>query len=229
MRSMKHIWKLAAAFAVSAMFTLGGAVAHAQLTVGKDYLAITPPQPTPPGKSIEVIEFFWYGCSHCSRLQPALKAWLKSKPADVAFRSQPAAFDEGWTQLGRTYFAVETIGALETLHPEIFAAIHKTKKLDPSVLAKDQKTLFAWVGAQGQDVKKFTDAYNSFSVVSKTSRMIDTTSAYRITGTPSIAVDGRFLIAPHMAASKSGAVDYETFFRNIDQLIAMARASRKGK
>ncbi len=228
MRSMKHVWKLAAA-AVIAVVAFSGVSAQAQLTAGKDYQAITPPQPTPPGKSIEVIEFFWYGCSHCSQLQPSLKAWLKNKPADVAFRSQPAAFDESWTQLGRTYFAIETIGALDTLHPEVFTAIHRTKKLDPKAMLKDPKLLFAWVGAQKQDEKKFTDAYNSFSVVSKANRLIDTTSAYGVSGTPSIAVEGRYLIAPHMASTKSNAVDYETFFKNVDQLIAMARASRKGK
>ena len=85
------------------------------------------------------------------------------------------------------------------------------------------------MGTQNQDVKKFTDAYNSFSVVSKTNRTMDMTSAYRITGTPSIAIDGRYLIAPGMLPMKANAVDYERFFKNVDQLIAMARANRKGK
>ena len=33
---------------------------------------------------IEVLEFFWYGCPHCYNLQPALKAWLKNAPKDIA-------------------------------------------------------------------------------------------------------------------------------------------------
>ena len=94
---------------------------------------------------------------------------------------------------------------------------------------KDPKSLFAWVGTQGVDVKKFTDAYNSFSVVSKANRLVDTTSAYGVSGTPSLAVDGRYLIAPGMVPMKSNAVDYAQFFKNVDQLIAMARANRKGK
>lgn len=225
MRMTKQLWKLVA---VAALMLLGMA-AQAQLSAGKDYQLITPPQPVPPGKTIEVLEFFWYGCPHCSQLQPSLHEWLKKKPADVAFRSQPAAFSEDWTQLARTFYAIETIGALDKLHPEVFAAIHKTKKLDPKTLVKDPKTLFAWVGTQGQDAKKFTDAYNSFSVVSKTNRTVDTTSAYGVSGTPSIAIDGRFLIAPHMVPTKANAVDYERFFKNVDELIAMARANRKGK
>ena len=66
-------------------------------------------------------------------------------------------------------------------------------------------------------------------MVSKTNRTMDMSSAYRITGTPSIAIDGRYLIAPGMVPSKANAVDYERFFKNVDQLIAMARANRKGK
>ena len=225
MRALKQFWKLAAV----TVFAVASTAAQAQLTAGKDYQAITPPQPTPPGKTIEVLEFFWYACPHCSQLQPSLQAWLKNKPADVAFRSQPAAFDESWTQLARTFYAIDTVGATEKLHPEVFAAIHKSKKLDPKVLAKDPKSLFAWVGEQKVDVKKFTDAYNSFTVVSKTQRTVDITSAYGVSGTPSIAVDGRYLIAPAMVPTKANAVDYARFFNNVDQLIAMARANRKGK
>ena len=218
-----------ARLAAAACLALASFAVQAQLTAGKDYLLITPPQAAPPGKSVEVIEFFWYGCPHCADLQPALKAWLKKKPADVSFRSQPAAFNEGWTQLARTYFAIEAVGETERLHGEIFNAIHKTKKLDPKLLVKDPKTLFDWVGTQKVDVKKFTDAYNSFSVVSRAQRTIDSTSAYGVSGTPSVAVDGRYVTAPHMIPARDNNVDYERFFKVVDELVAMARASRKGK
>jgi protein dithiol oxidoreductase (disulfide-forming) len=228
MGAFRQLGKLAA-MAVFASVTLATGDAHAQPVAGKTYQLITPPQPAPPGKNVEVIEFFWYGCPHCADLQPALKKWLKKKPADVAFRSQPAAFNDGWTQLARTYYAIEVVGETERLHSEVFDAIHKAKKLDPKVMAKDPKTLFEWVGTQKVDVKKFTDAYNSFSVVSKTQRTVDTTSAYGVTGTPSLAIDGRYVTAPHMVASKSDGVDYDQFFKTVDELIAMARAGRKGK
>jgi thiol:disulfide interchange protein DsbA len=224
-----HAWKYLLKLVATAVFTLAGITAQAQLTPGKDYLAITPPQPTPPGKNIEVLEFFWYACPHCYHLQPSLHEWLKRKPADVSFRSQPAAFDESWTQLARTFYSIDAIAA-DKLHGEIFTAIHKTNKLNPKLLAKDPKTLFNWVGEQKVDVKKFADAYNSFAVVNKTKRTMDITSAYGITGTPSLAIDGRYLISPAMVPSTAGnTVDYERFFKNVDQVIAMARANRKGK
>ena len=32
---------------------------------GKEYQLLNPPQPTHSGNKIEVLEFFFYGCSHC--------------------------------------------------------------------------------------------------------------------------------------------------------------------
>lgn len=222
MRVFKQLLTLAAIVLVS--FS-----AQAQLTAGKDYRTINPPQPAAPGKNVEIIEFFWYACPHCADLQAPLREWLKRKPADVVFRSQPAAFNDSWTQLARTYYAIDAIGETEKLHGEVFNAIHKSKKLDPKVLAKDPKLLFDWVGANKVDSKKFTDAYNSFSVDAKTKRTVDITAAYGVDGTPALAVDGRYLIAPHMVPAKAGIVDYPQFFKNLDQLIALARANRKGK
>ncbi len=232
MHVFKQFGKLAAMSVVSTfalVITLVSTGAQAQLTPGKDYQSITPPQPTPPGKNIEVLEFFWYGCPHCNHLQQPLHEWLERKPADVAFRSQPAAFDDAWAQLARTYYAIDASGENAKLHLAVFDAIHKTKKLDPRSLSKDPKQLLEWVVTQKVDQKKFTDAYNSFSVVSKTQRTVDITSAYGITSTPTLAVDGRFLIGPSMALRPDNSVDYARFFRNLEQLIATARAARKGK
>ena len=228
MHVFKQFGKLAATVIIST-FVFASLGAQAQLTPGKDYQSITPPQPTPPGKNIEVLEFFWYGCPHCNHLQPALHEWLKRKPADVAFRSQPAAFDDVWIPLARAYYAIDALGENEKLHGAVFDAIHKTKTLDPRGLGKDPKVLLDWVATQKVDQKKFTDTYNSFSVVSKTKRTVDITSAYGITSTPTLAVDGRFLIGPSMAMRADNSVDYARFFSNLEQLIATARAARKGK
>lgn len=228
---MRMVSRLLHAFSVAVlmMAVLAGMPAAAQMVAGKDYEVLKKPQPTTSGKNIEVLEFFWYGCPHCAHLQPALHDWLKRKPADVSLRRQPAAFQDNWVQLARTYYTVEAIDAVDKLHTSIFDAIHKTQVLNPQTLSKDQKPLFDWVAAKGINRQKFEEAYKSFGVASRSSRTIDITSAYDITGTPTLVIDGKYLISPGMAMRPDKSVDYGLFFRRVDQLIEMARKSRGGK
>src|SRR5215469_14347782 len=60
---------------------------------GTDYTVLASPQPTDSPGKIEVLDFFWYGCPHCYAFLPALEAWRKRQPADVAFKHIPVAFD----------------------------------------------------------------------------------------------------------------------------------------
>jgi protein dithiol oxidoreductase (disulfide-forming) len=202
-------------------FAILAGTTAAQPVAGKDYQVLKPAQPVATGKNIEVLDFFWYGCGGCNQLQAPLYAWLKRKPADVTLRRQPAAFQDNWLQLARTYYTIEAVEAVDKLHPEVFDAIHKTKVLNPTTLAKDPKTLFDWVATKGIDRQKFESAYKSFGVASRTQRTIDLTSTYNISSTPTLVIDGRFTITPQGS--------YDQFFRNVDQLIDMARKSRGGK
>lgn len=198
--------------------------AGAQITLGKDYRAINPPQPTESGKRVEVLEFFWYGCPHCNNLQPSLRAWLKKKPADVDFRRVPAVFDNSWIPLTLAYYALDALGEVDRLHDAVFAAIHQQK-----LQLSDPNVLFDWVAQHGIDRKKFADTYHSFGVKSRGMRSIDMTKAYDIPGTPALAVDGKYLVAPQWTLKPNHSVDYERFLQVLDQVIAKARKERAGK
>jgi thiol:disulfide interchange protein DsbA len=216
-------------YIVALMACLASANIMAQLVPGRDYQPLKPPQPTESGNKIEVLEFFWYGCPHCAHLEPQLAQWLKKKPADVDFKHVPAAFQESWLQLARTYYALDTLGLVDKLHHEVFAAVHDTHRLDPAALSRDPKPLFEWVASKGVDRQKFIDAYNSFAVVSRTQRTIDTTQRYDIPGTPALIVDGRYLTAPSMTLKPDRNIDYDRFFKVLDELIATARKNRGKK
>ena len=58
----------------------------------------------------------------------------------------------------------------------------------------DDKSILEWVTAQGVDAKKFSDAYNSFGVVSKIKRADQMAQASKIRGVPALVVDGRYLV-----------------------------------
>ena len=203
-------------------------VAAAEITKGSNYELLAQPQPTESKGKIEVLEFFWYACPHCYHLEPPLMAWLKRKPADVEFRPVPAVLDSSWQQLARTYYAFEAMGLTEKLHGELFNAIHRERALDPRALARDPKPLFDWVAAKGVDRQKFVDTYNSFSVSNRTQRASDLSRSYDVPHTPVLVVDGRYLTSPSMKgnARPDGGADYEKFFANLDELIALVRNQR---
>jgi|LNFM01.1.fsa_nt_gb protein dithiol oxidoreductase (disulfide-forming) len=208
----------------AAVLSLFFASAHAQLTAGKDYAPIQPPQPTDSGSKVEVLEFFWYGCPHCNNLQPSLEAWLKRKPADVEFRRVPAVFQESWIPMTRAYYTIEALGMVDKLHHEMFATLHKQRQQ-----LRDANAIFDWAAGKGVDRKKFADTYNSFGVNGKTQRSIELTRKYDIPGTPAVVVDGRYLTAPSMTLKADRGVDYDRFFQVVDGLIAEARKNRGGK
>lgn len=195
--------------------------AQAQLTPGKDYVLVKPPQPTDSGNKIEVLEFFWYGCPHCANLQPFLESWLKRKPADVEFKHMPAVFQDSWVPLTRAYYTLEAMGLTDKLHQELFNAIHRQK-----ANLRDANAIIDWAAGKGVDRKRFSDTYNSFGINGRLQRSIDLTRKYDIPGTPAIAIDGKFVTAPSMVLKGERGIDYDRFFQVVDALIAEARKSR---
>lgn len=211
-------------FAAAILLGFAGA-APAQVS-GKDFFPVNPPQATDTGKKIEVIEFFSYGCPHCASLEPSLRNWLKRKPADVEFRRVPIIFQPAWEPLARLYYALETMGVVDRLHGEVFAAIH-----EQHLRLQDPKALADWIATKGVDKQKFMDNYNSFSVQSRTRLAPEVASRYKsgvdggsqgIPFTPAFVVDGRYLTAPSMTN------DLQGFYNVLDQLVATARKTRGG-
>jgi thiol:disulfide interchange protein DsbA len=172
---------------------------------------VSPPQPTEPGKT-EVIEFFSYACSHCAVLEPLLEKWIKKVPADVVVKRVPVAFNASMKPLQQLFYSLEALDRLD-LHGKVFNAIHEEKK---RLFTKPD--IVAWVAAQGVDRAKFESVYDSFGVVSKSGRADQLVSAYKVQGTPSMAVAGRFMTSPSEAGGYQETIDVS------DGLIRQLRA-----
>jgi len=179
-------WLAAAALALFA----AALPAHAQLAVGRDYVPIEPAQATDTPAKIEVVEFFSYGCPHCSEFHPTVSKWSANLPADVVFKRVPVSFGRSqWAALSKLYYALELTGDLARLDSAVFYALHAK-----GLRLYDDKSIIEWVGNQGLDVKKFTDAYNSFGVISKVKRADQMAQSFKIQGVPALAVDGKYLL-----------------------------------
>ncbi len=195
----------------------GGALAAAP-KLNTDYRLVIPPQPVETGNKIEVIEFLYYGCSHCFDAEPYLKQWMSRLPKDVTFRRIPAVFRDDWVPLTKTFYTLEALGELDRLHSDVFEAIH-AKHID----LNNEQMLLDWMEQHGVNRKKFADAYNSFSIKNRAEYAKKLTQAYGVEGTPSLVVDGKYLTGPGMTGS------HESAMRVLDQLIDKARQERSSK
>jgi protein dithiol oxidoreductase (disulfide-forming) len=163
--------------------------AIAEPVAGKDYKVIDPPQPTHSGNKIEVLEFFFYGCSHCFDLHPHMTSWEKKMPKDVELVYVPTIFNANWEPMAYTYYALEVLGKNHELHHDLYEAWN-VKNVDLGDLNKISNYLAQF----GVDKKKFADAYQSFGVQSKVTRSKQMSQTFNIRGTPTLIVDGRYLI-----------------------------------
>ncbi len=189
---------------------------QAKPVAGNDYYVVDPRAPVeaPAGK-IEVVEFFWYSCTHCNAFEPTLDAWVKKLPKDVVFRRAHVAFRADFAPQQRLFGAIESMGLLEKLHAKVFAAIHVEKrKLDKA------ETIVEWVVQQGVDKAKFLEHYNSFAVVTKASKWSQLQNAYKVEGVPSLGVAGRFYTDGTLAKGMPRALQV------VESLLADIRAGK---
>jgi protein dithiol oxidoreductase (disulfide-forming) len=200
---------------IAVLALLCASYAHAEAMAGRDFKLLNPPQPTNSGKKVEVLEFFFYGCSHCYHLHPLISAWEKNKPKDVELQYVPVIFNESWEPMARTFYALEALGQRKQLHDALFDAWN-VRNIDLS----DEARITEFVAKNGVDRQKFGAAYNSFSLQSKIARSNQLVQSYHVMGTPTIAVDGKYIIT---------GLQPEDTIRVLDEVIKIARKERAGR
>jgi thiol:disulfide interchange protein DsbA len=205
--------------AAAASGLVAGSPAFAQPAApleGKDFTRVETPQPpgVPAGK-VEVLEFFSYACPHCSAFEPAMEAWEKQLPPEVVLRRVPVPFLMNADNFMRTYYALETIGAVQAMQMKIFRGIHIEKKH----LEKGED-IAAFVGANGGDAAKFLAAFKSFSVNTSVARAKKLTADYKVDSVPTLVVQGRWMTSPSQAGSQERALAV------VDQLVQRVRSGK---
>ncbi len=178
------------------------------------FRVVQPPHPV-DGAKIEVLEFFQYGCPHCYSFSPDLESWRK-KQTDIDYKRVHINWNNETLPHTKLYYTLEQMGRIADVHDKVFAAIHTNKKklLDTNEIAD-------LMAANGIDRKKWLDSFNSFSVATSANRATQTWRAYRIDGTPAVAVDGKFITAPSMVGSREATLTV------MDSLLKRARTERK--
>jgi protein dithiol oxidoreductase (disulfide-forming) len=183
---------------------------------GKEYKLLNPPQPTRSGNKIEVLEFFFYGCIHCFHLHPKLSAWEKTMPKDVEITYVPTVFRESWEPMANTFYALELMGKRS---PSLDDALYNAWNVSNTDLS-DEARIAAFLSQHGVDSNKFREYYNSFTVETEVLRSKQMLQSYHIMGTPTLVVDGKYVI--------EGLEPGETI-QALNDVVDMVRKERAGK
>jgi thiol:disulfide interchange protein DsbA len=149
-----------------------------------------------PGK-VEVVEVFWYACGHCYLLEPKLEAWeKKGKPANVELVRMPAVWNEMLKTHARLFYTIEILGRPE-LNNEAFREINvRGNRLDTP------EKIEAFFTSRGVPKADFQKAFSGFAVESKLARAVDLNKRYRITSTPTVVVNGKYVTDAGMAGGE---------------------------
>ena len=206
----------AAATGMSAFPLLAQAQAKA-FQSGSDYLTLDKPAATEaPAGQVEVVEFFWYNCSHCNGFEPMFDTWAKKVPKDVFVRRAPIAFRPDFEPQQRLYYTLESMGKVDELHKRVFSTIHGEKQL-----LNTTEQITAWAEKQGISRAKFVEMYNSFSVSTKVRKATQLQDAYALDGVPALGINGRYF------TSGTQAKTLERALQVADYLVVQSRGKAR--
>ena len=90
--------------------------------------------------------------------------------------------------------------------------------------------LIAWAASNGLDKAKFMEALNSFGVQTRLRRLAQQVEAYKVSMTPTIVIDGKYVTSPSQVQQSNRIQDTNGVMlatgQVLDALVAKAAASK---
>ena len=158
--------------------------------------------------TIEVMEFFTYGCSYCFRIDAYLALWEQEQLPNVIFVRTPLVWNQATYKYARMYLALQEMDRLDTMHREIFRAIHVA---DRELLSlDDQESFLEDFGISAGD---YQAAYFSENVLEGLKTAQRLALRYKVLVVPSLVVNERYFVEPVKGISLPQVVEI------VDQLV----------
>jgi thiol:disulfide interchange protein DsbA len=211
-------------FVISLMMLLGlmSGVAQAQTgSTGKyqeglHYTLIGEP-PFNYNAPMELVEAFSYLCTHCNTFEPYISSWAKRKPEYVTFSRIPIVFGrKAWEIYARSYVTAQMMGINDEAHQAMMDAIWKEK-----AVMRSMDELADFYAQFGITAESFLNTSKSFAVDAKMRKDQRLAQEWGIRGTPSLVLNGRYMIAGNEAVAS-----YDAMLDVVDFLIQHDTAER---
>lgn len=182
---------------------------------GTHYVALDNPVRTVDPNKIEVVEIFWYGCTHCYSFEPLLEYWESNIAEDVVFVRSPGIWNVMMQTHAQLYYTSVELGIFEETHSEIFDEILlRANYLQSEGAVKD------YIMSKGVLGEEFDAAWNSFAVTSAVNRANTKMRDYGVRSTPNLIVNGKYRIVTNQAVPTQ-----TDMLEVVDYLVEMERAS----
>jgi thiol:disulfide interchange protein DsbA len=182
---------------------------------GTHYVELDSPVRTIDPNKIEVVEIFWYGCTHCYSFEPLIENWEANIPDDVVFVRSPGMWNAMMQTHAQIYFTAVELGMFEETHSDIFDEILlRQNYLQSERAARD------YFVSKGATADEFDAAWNSFTVTSAVNRANTKMRDYGVRSTPNLIVNGKYRIVTNQAVPTQ-----TDMLEVVDYLVEMERSN----
>jgi thiol:disulfide interchange protein DsbA len=178
------------------LIVLTGSLAAEEFQAGTHYQVLPEKLPTSyrGAEAGEIMEIFSYSCIHCFNLEPFVAAWKQGKPDDIRFTPVPVIFNSRQIPEAKAYYTGQFLNVIDQSHPSLYNEIH----INRNRLSSDDD--FAEIFTRfGIAENEYMEMAGSFAVNSRVSMAQKITQMSQLQGTPSLVVNGKYLISGQMA------------------------------
>ena len=165
----------------------------AEYEAGKHYRVLDKPLNIilQDGKKVAVWEYFSYQCGYCFTFERPVIQWASQQDSAVQFEQVPAIFNSSMEPGAQTYYALQLMKADDDHRVSwgVYDEIHLRKA--PAKTLSNYAKLVSRYGVSEEDFMKMA---NSFAVNVKVNQAKSATFGARLEGTPSMLVDGQYLV-----------------------------------
>ena len=172
--------------------------------------------PESRSRTVEVVEFFSYGCVHCRTFDPMLESWKDTLPEGASFRRAHVGFAGGAEVLARAHVVLGRAGALDANHERLFRAVH-----DRNRQFTDRARLADFVDGYGVERDAFLVAIDELSVRRAVAEIDRTFRDAGLLAVPAIVVADKYVV--NMDIGRKQALDV------VDQLVVRELEARRAE
>ncbi|MEZ8733592.1 thiol:disulfide interchange protein DsbA/DsbL [Vibrio sp. 10N.239.312.D08] len=137
-----------------------------------------------------VTEYFSFYCGHCYSFEPIIAQLKQRLPQDVTLVKKPVSFMGGnmAIELSKAYVTAKELGVEDKIVASLFETIHNKRQAPKNVHQLSQ--LFV---SHGVSENEFETVFSSSETLKKANLFDKDFYATKLTGVPSVVVNGKYL------------------------------------